>query len=155
MKKIMLAFILLASSFGFVNAQTSGMQSERNAIGLRLGWGAEATYQRALNDKNRIEADLGLEFDGGGLNLAGTYQWVFNLSGLAPGFNWYVGPGVGLGLWDKDFAIGVVGAIGIEYNFRFPLQLSLDWRPGGYFNTSATDFSFAYSGFGIAARYRF
>ena len=25
--------------------------------------------------------------------------------------------------------IGVDGRIGVEYNFWFPLQLSLDWRP--------------------------
>lgn len=154
MKKIILACLLLISSIGFVKAQTSGMQSEKNAIGLRLGWGAEASYQRVLSSSNRLEADLGIDF-GDGINFAGLYQWVFDLSGLAPGFNWYVGPGVGLSLWSSDFAVGVLGNIGIEYNFRFPLQLSLDWRPGAYINTASTNFGFSYQGVCIGARYRF
>ena len=154
MKKIILACVLLISSFGFANAQTSGAQSEKNAIGLRIGWGAEASYQRFLNNGNRIEADLGLDW-GGGINVAGTYQWVFDLSALSPGFNWYVGPGVALGLWDKNFAVGIIGSIGIEYNFAIPLQLSLDWRPGFYLNTGNSNFNFGYTGFALGVRYRF
>ncbi len=148
MKKVILALVLIAGSFTLANAQS-------NAIGLRLGYGAEVSYQRTLGNANRIEADLGIDF-GGGLNVAGTYQWVWDLSALAPGFNWYAGPGIGLGLWDRYFTAGILGQIGIEYNFNIPLQLSLDWRPGLYFHTSSnTNVGFSWSGFALGVRYKF
>ena len=44
-------------------------------------------------------------------------------------WNWYAGVGAGAGLYDKYFFAGVAGRIGVEYNFDFPLNVSLDWRP--------------------------
>ena len=47
---------------------------------------------------------------------------------------WYAGPGVSLGTAhynDKNgkFFAGIVGQVGLEYEFWFPLQLSVDLRP--------------------------
>ncbi|KAA6348883.1 hypothetical protein EZS27_003683 [termite gut metagenome] len=127
MKKIIFSLILAIGSICMVNAQD-------NAIGLRLGYSAEASFQHALSSANRLEADLGLNFGkDNGLNLSGTYQWVWDLSALSQGFNWYAGVGAGLGIWDKEFALGVIGQVGIEYHFDIPLQVSLDYRPGIWF----------------------
>ncbi|TRO66444.1 hypothetical protein [Christiangramia sabulilitoris] len=146
MKKLVLwaAFTMGAVFFSNVNAQ----QISENALGLRVGdgggFGAEVSYQRALGgDNNRLELDLGWRnndnFDA--IKLVGLYQWVWNIEG---GFNWYVGAGAGLGNYDDNrrndidyddglFAV-IAGDVGIEYNFDFPLLLSLDFRPEIYFS---------------------
>ena len=142
MKKLVLlaAFTMGAVFFSGANAQ----DISDNALGLRIGdgggFGAEISYQRALGgDNNRLELDLGWRNDSyyDAIKLVGLYQWVWNIEG---GFNWYVGAGAGLGNVDvpdrymdrypKDgiFAL-IAGDIGIEYNFDFPLLLSLDFRP--------------------------
>ena len=140
MKKIIAVCVLTVWSVGAVNAQS---------LGARLGYGVELSYQHLLGD-NRLELDLGLSDFAGGLNLAGTYQWV---KPLEDNFSWYYGVGAGLALWDNIFGLAALGQLGIEYNFSSaPIQLSLDWRPGltivpsvGFWATSV--------GFGI--RYRF
>ncbi len=141
MKKLVLlaAFIMGAVFFNDANAQ----DISANALGLRVGggggFGAEVSYQRALNPENRLELDLGWRNDSyyDAIKLVGLYQWVWNIEG---GFNWYVGAGAGIGNVDvpakyldrypKDgvFAL-IAGDIGIEYNFDIPLLLSLDFRP--------------------------
>ncbi|MGV3459176.1 MAG: outer membrane protein [Flavobacterium sp.] len=147
MKKLLLsAFMLVAVAF------SAEAQDKKNAIGLRIGdndgFGGEVSYQRWLDTDNRLEFDLGWRdsrhYDA--VKLAALYQWVWNIDG---GFNWYAGVGGGLGTWeyndhdhhgpdwhdhDDNGTFGfVAGDIGIEYNFPFPLQLSLDFRPEVYF----------------------
>ncbi|MCM8570073.1 hypothetical protein NE848_11840 [Gramella jeungdoensis] len=138
MRKLVLlaAFIIGAVFFSNVSAQNIS----ENAIGLRIGdnngIGTEVSYQRAIGgDNNRLELDLGWRdtrnYDA--IKLVGLYQWVWNIEG---GFNWYVGAGAGIGndsdkfedTHDGLFAL-IAGDIGIEYNFDFPLLLSLDFRP--------------------------
>jgi hypothetical protein len=161
MKKIFLASILLV---GFVS---QAQKISENALGLRLGdndgLGGEISYQRALSNNNRLEADLGWRNSKNvnALKLTGVYQWVWNIDG---DFNWYAGVGGGLGSWGVNingektsgtFAF-VAGDIGIEYGFeKIPIQLSLDIRPEIYFNSS----SFRSSSFGpdlaLGIRYQF
>jgi hypothetical protein len=138
----------------------------KHTVGLRLSEGdsfwAEASYQNALSKKTRIELGLGLQGrrSYNALKLIGIYQWVFNIDG---GLNWYVGPGIGGGLVDYNSTIVrddglttfgfVTGDIGIEYNFDFPLLISLDFRPEIYFdNYTNDDIIF---NFGLSARYKF
>tara|TARA_R110002111_G_scaffold254330_1_gene319918 strand:+ start:465 stop:962 length:498 start_codon:yes stop_codon:yes gene_type:complete len=139
MKKL---FLLGISLFAFTIV-TMAQDISKNAIGLRLGdsdgFGTEVSYQRALGDNNRLEADLGWRSRDkySGFKLAGLYQWVWNIEG---GFNWYAGAGGGFGSYSFDnynnnnkdynetFAF-IAGDIGIEYSFDFPLLLSLDFRP--------------------------
>lgn len=152
MKKLILStFMLIGLAFS-LNAQ----DISKNAIGLRLGdndgFGGEVSYQRGLSKNNRLEFDLGWRdsknYDA--LKLVGLYQWVWNIDG---GFNWYAGAGAGIGSWhakyykynngiaqnyyydEKGAFFLLAGDIGIEYNFDFPLQLSLDFRPELYFNS--------------------
>lgn len=134
-------------SFAAVQAQ----EISSNALGLRLGdndgFGGEISYQRGLGANNRLELDLGWRNSNyvDALKLAALYQWVWNIDG---GFNWYAGAGGGLGSWsyDNDFPGNgnrddsgafafIAGDIGIEYNFDFPLLLSLDFRPELYFSS--------------------
>ena len=186
MKKLFItAFMLMGFAF-------STQAQEKNAIGIRLGdnsgFGGEVTFQTAVSKKNRIELDLGFRNEGnvyyngygngyyGGkgyghndIKLVGIYQWVFNIKN---GFKWYVGPGVGAGIYssknyynkvydkyeNKSGAFAVIaGDVGIEYNFKFPLQLSFDVRPELYLSpdyVDARDNSFG-PDLGLSARYRF
>ena len=139
----------------------------KHTIGLRLsesdGFWAEASYQVALNSKNRIELGLGIQSKRSynALKLTGIYQWVFTID---KGFNWYVGPGIGGGFVDFDSSFSekndlktfglIAGDIGIEYNFDFPLLISLDFRPEIYFDNYTNDDDISFN-FGVSARYKF
>lgn len=142
MKKLIVLVVVLAA-FSF---EAQAQIISENAIGLRLGdsdgFGTEINYQRAVgSNNNRLEFGLGWRsnknFDA--YKLVGLYQWVWNIEG---GFNWYAGPGAGIGQVDFDndrfpddfdddseTFVFLAGDIGIEYNFDFPLLLSLDFRP--------------------------
>ncbi|MBC3759076.1 hypothetical protein H7U19_11705 [Hyunsoonleella sp. SJ7] len=160
---------LVAILLGFT--LTSGAQEiAENAIGLRLGdsnaFGAEISYQRALKENNRLEADFGWRygtrrgFDFRGVKLTGIYQWVWNIDG---GFNWYAGPGAGLSSWRFDLPTGDItdtflfaaGNVGIEYNFDFPLLVSIDFRPEIGFGSSTYDNNDLDFDIGIGVRYQF
>ncbi len=154
-------FLLSIAVFGFVFS-SNAQDIADNAIGLRLGdsdgFGAEISYQRALGDNNRLEADLGWRTGTGydGFKLTGLYQWVMPLDGS---FNWYVGAGGGIGsysfdtpLIDDETFIFAAGDIGIEYNFDIPLQLSIDARPELGFGDYRDDLDFDIA---LSIRYRF
>ena len=118
MKKIILIAALV---LGFAAAASA----QPKAIGLRIGGGAELSYQHNVG-ANFIEADLGLE-SFKSLNVAATYN--FNIAEFGDGFKFYAGPGVGLG-FAEELRIGIAGQAGIEYNFASaPVQVSLDVRP--------------------------
>ena len=149
MKKIGLILILVIGMAGVANAQVEG-----KALGLRFGNAGEITYQHPLSDVNRLEIDLGFgSWAHGGMYLNGIYQWVNDLSELQDGINWYYGVGGAIGLFDNGFSLGAVGDLGIEYNFDFPLQVSLDWRPGLYLVPGG--FRLGWDGVALAARWRF
>ena len=121
MKNILLFTLLYFSAITLANAQ-------QNALGVRLGYyyvgAAEASFQHYLSETNRIEINLGLH----SFYVTGAYQWVFDLSQLEQGFKWYAGVGGGAHI-GKNARIGILGNLGIEYTFEFPLQISLDVRP--------------------------
>jgi len=142
MKKIIgLMTIALLMSFG-----AEAQSISKNALGLRLGdndgFGGEISYQRYIQNNDRLEFDLGWRnsHDVDAFKLVGLYQWVMPIDG---GFHWYVGAGAGLGQFDSRFDDGtfalVAGDIGIEYDFDFPLLLSLDIRPELGFNDDYSD----------------
>ncbi|PKG50757.1 MULTISPECIES: outer membrane beta-barrel protein [Olleya] len=156
MKTLIFSVLALTLTAFTVNAQ----DISKNALGLRLGdndgLGAEISYQRHLNDNNRLEFDLGWR-DSDNLDvfkLVGLYQWVMPID---DSFNWYVGAGAGFGSYDNGnndgtFAL-VAGDIGIEYNFDIPLQLSLDFRPElGFDDDYSDDVDFDIA---LGIRYRF
>ena len=170
MKKIKLVWSLLL----MVACSLQAQNVSKNALGVRLsdndGFGAELSYQRKLSGNNRLELDLGIRNSNyiNALKLAALYQWYWKIEG---GFHWYAGVGGGVGSWKyerdnyydnerdkyKDnggFAF-VAGDLGIEYDFDFPLQISLDLRPEIYFNSDAYRDNNYGSDIGLGVRYRF
>ncbi len=121
--------------------QCQAQRISKNALGVRLGdddgfdsLGAEISYQLNILESNRLEFDLGFRgekdvYDA--FKLIGLFQWVMPLD---RSFHWYVGAGAGMGNVDFDnggsnsFAV-LAGNIGIEYNFKIPIILSVDARP--------------------------
>jgi opacity protein-like surface antigen len=136
--------IFLVAFCGYFTAM-----AQDNALGVRLTGGAEVSYQRTLNDVNRLEFNLGWGWNT--TTLTGYYHWLFPIT---DGLKWYVGPGAGLGIFQSSTNLGVGGTIGIEYNFDIPLQLSLDWRPMFNFGSSH-DNNYSSSNVGLGIRYRF
>ncbi len=154
MKKVILSIFMLIGLTMSVQAQEV---VSKNAIGLRLGdndgFGGEVSYQRQIFKSNRLEFDLGWRNSKhvDAVKLAALYQWYWNID---KGFYWYVGVGGGLGSWRYDNNVYnnnnypfdpnyddhgtfgfVAGDIGIEYNFKIPIQIAVDFRPEVYFNS--------------------
>ena len=118
MKKIILIAALV---LGFAAAASA----QPKAIGLRIGYGAELSYQHNVG-ANFIEADLGRE-SFKNLGVAATYK--FSIAEFGDGFKFYAGPGIGLG-FAESLMVGVAGQAGIEYNFASaPVNISVDVRP--------------------------
>ena len=57
----------------------------------------------------------------------GEWHWYLGV-GAAGGFGWDVVTSVGSAAGNWGF-VGAAGRAGVEYDFWFPLQLSIDWRP--------------------------
>ena len=114
MKKILLVAIMAIASVAYVNAQP-------RAIGANLGGGL----------------GIGLFSGRYGVGANITYDWIDPFNAPVPWNNkgewhWYMGVGGAGGMYsfaDTWWYAGVAGHIGIEYDFWFPFQLYLDWRP--------------------------
>ncbi len=162
MKKIILSVFLLLAATAVAFAQP-------RAVGARVGYNFEASYQHDLFANNMIELTAGTTNFWNGWGYAevnGVFDWVFNIHG---GWNWYVGPGAGLGIgyghnWHDiadvnfPFRLNVGGQVGCEYQFDFPLNLSLDWRPMLNLFGLANKYYPVYYGFfnfAVGVRYRF
>jgi len=86
-----------------------------------------------------------------GFDLGLYFNWMFSLDGGPQGLKFY--PGVGPEFYfDDPFNLGIAGDFGVEYSFKFPLTIGIDYRPG-FMVTDGFEF---YSGnWGILARFRF
>jgi len=161
MKKILFTLAIIVS----FTVASQAQDISKHAIGVRLsdskGFGAEANYQLRLSEKNRLEFGLAARNNKktDAFKAIGIYQWVWNIDG---GLNWYTGPGVGVGqiIFDdkhfddrstETFAFAA-GDIGMEYNFDFPLLISIDFRPELGFGDYRNDVVFD---IGLSARYQF
>ncbi len=138
MKNIILGLVLLISGIFSINAQNLS----NNALGVRFGdndsFGGEISFQRKLGVGTRLELDLGFRdyVKTDAFKLTGVFQWVLFIDN---GFNWYAGFGAGVGSWsfknrekpeDEDgLFINANANIGIEYDFKAPILISLDFRP--------------------------
>ena len=157
-KSIILVAILAIVSVGSVIAQP-------RAIGANIGYGIDLSYQHSLGEANMIDVSINVPFFEG-IGATATYDWVNPFGAVIPWdyegqWNWNLGVGAGLGIYGfkaPAFYAGVVGHVGISYDFWFPMQLSLDYRPnigivggeGLTFNTSGL-----YSGITLGVRYLF
>jgi len=149
----------------FVAASVMSFADGPRAVGGRLGYGVDASYQHALGESNMVQLEVGVPFFSR-LEAACTYDWI-NPGGLdipwneRGDWNWYAGVG---GAIQVPFSftgafIGAAGRIGVEYNFWFPLQLSIDFRPTLGISCSQAGAAFAYDlyggALGIGVRYKF
>ena len=153
MKKIIL---VAAMVLGFAVAAVA----QPRAVGIRGGYGVEATYQHTLG-ANFVEANLGLNgFNA--LNVAATYNWMIAQPQWTDRGEWgfYAGPGAALGFGfgaASHFNVAAVGQVGLEYTFWFPLQLSIDIRPQLGLITASGAAGFYFGGWcpALGIRYRF
>ena len=141
MKKVLTVLVAMFAFAALASAQP-------RAIGVRVGWGGEVSYQHTLGGENFLEADLGWAIDDG-VNVAAAYD--FKIAPLGP-LNFYAGPAADLWIGDK-LGLGIGGQIGLEYIFdAIPLQLSLDWRP---LFTLIPSTGFGWHSIGLGIRYAF
>lgn len=159
MKKLLLIAIMAVAGIAAAVAQP-------RAIGANIGYGLDVSYQHSLGAANMIDLAVNIPCFSG-IGATATYDWINPFGTAIPWnnkgeWNWSLGVGAGLGIYGFRapwFYAGAVGHVGVEYNFWFPLQLSVDYRPnlgivaasGGVgFNTTGL-----YSGITIGVRYLF
>ena len=94
-------------------------------------------------------------------STAGATSATGSASGAGVGATTGVGAGAGIyGFKAPSWFVGAVGHVGVEYNFWFPLQLSVDWRPnigivGVHGGGLGFNMSGLYSGITLGVRYLF
>ena len=126
MKKIILLAAMMLSLAVAASAQP-------RAIGARLGWGIDFSYQHTVKDADFVEANLGLN-NFNSLDLSAVYNFMIAQPQWTDRGEWgfYAGPGatVGFGIGNEKnfFNLSAAGMVGLEYTFWFPLQLSIDFR---------------------------
>lgn len=151
MKKIIAILVGVLAFAAVASAQP-------RALGIRVGGnGAELSYQQSLGN-NFAEFDLGAAWGHGfGLSLTGTYDFIFASAGIV---NFYVGPGASLAFYNYNdgntsslqFFPGIVAQLGFEFEIpSIPMNISIDWMPGYYFNSLGTVWGNA----ALGLRYRF
>ena len=79
----------------FMVAMATAAFAQPRAIGGRIGYGFEVSYQHALGEKNMVEVELGLP-GFRGLSAAATYDWINPGDVMIPWehkglWNWYAG----------------------------------------------------------------
>ena len=145
MKKIILIAVLAVAGLATAVAQP-------RAIGVNLGYGVDISYQHSIGESNMIDLSVNIPAFVG-IGATATYDWVNPFGTAIPWdyegqWNWNLGVGAGAGIYhpfatvsepneqgqlDKVWAgmiyAGAVGHVGVSYDFWFPLQLSLDYRP--------------------------
>jgi len=146
MKKSIIALSVGLILYTFIYSTTSA-QSALEA-GIRFGdeFSIDATFP--LSKAPRLHTGFYVEGD----FALGTYlDWMFALDGGPTGLKFY--PGVGPEFYfGDDFNFGIAGDFGVEYSFKFPLTVGIDWRPG----FMVTNKFKGYSGnWGVTARFRF
>lgn len=143
MKKLLLILSVLFALVTVSSAQELGIR-----FGDATGGNVAIDGVFSLGSWSRVHGDVSFGNSGVGVDL--LWDFIYQpLSGEA--FNWYAG--VGPFVWIGDpFQLGVVGELGLEYRFKFPMSLSADWRPS-FRIIDNTDFNAG--GFGLNVRYIF
>ena len=167
MKKILFVAVLAIASLA--------AYAQPRAVGVNLSAWSSFSYQHGFGEKNMLDvaANVILPIASAHVGVGGhvTYDWIDPFNAPVPWNNkgewhWYMGVGGSGGFafpLNQDVTgwwyAGVAGHIGIEYDFWFPLQLSIDWRPSlGVCNkTGALGYNFdgLWGGLGLGIRYKF
>lgn len=146
MKRLIITLLLTIGALMTCAAQP-------RAMGIRIGAGGpEASYQHHTLKNQFIECSLGMDagynVNGNpGIKATAVYNFIWAQPAWTAKGTWtlYAGPGLSLGYVDDivpyETAIGVKGyndygtmigadiQVGLEYEFHFPLQIALDFRP--------------------------
>ena len=168
MKKYLLIAVLAVASLA--------AYAQPRAVGVNLGAWSSFSYQHGFGESNMLDvaANVILPINSGvGVGGHVTYDWIDPFNAPVPWNNkgewhWYMGVGGSGGFnfggtygdktYDSWWYAGVAGHIGIEYDFWFPFQLSLDWRPSlGVANTNGIEFNHRglWGGIQLGVRYKF
>lgn len=129
--------------------------AQSRALGARLGGcGIELSYTYDLSHTTFAEFNLGMDvgYDNSpGFKVTGIYNYILARPSFTTRGNWtlYGGPGVSAGyvedkikgnehytMYEHGFMAAIVGQIGLDYTFWFPLQLALDMRPAFGFHVN-------------------
>lgn len=177
MRKLIISIILLMGMMLYSFAQP-------RSIGTLVGaTGAKVSYQHSLNADQFISIDAGVDLGYNasghlGAKVTGAYNFIWARPKWTTKGSWniYAGPGISAGwvedrgvikigeeranTFSKGFMIAAVGQVGIEYNFSFPLQLSLEVRPSIGIHMIEKSISFYDNGFlgfipALGIRYNF
>ncbi len=165
MKKFLLIAIMAVAGVAYAAAQP-------RAIGANLGGSIGFSYQHGFGEANMLDVSVYTPISVGrgqvwGLSGIVTYDWIDPFGATVPWnekgeWHWYMGVGGAGGVFFSSPSSGYVGAaghFGIEYDFWFPFQLSLDWRPvigvamGG--GSAAFNTGGLYEGITLGVRYKF
>ena len=168
MKRFIISITILLGAALAVSAQPK-------SAGLRLGGtGLDLTYQHYMGKDRFAEGNIGLDFgynaNGNvGAKVTAIYNFVWARPAWTDQGSWalYAGPGISLGFvddqvpyeiagvingyYDNGFMLALAGQVGIEYNFDFPLCLSIDIRP--YFGMHINDGRFRIPNTDAVVRY--
>jgi hypothetical protein len=137
MKKMILLWTALAVSIVALHAQRGMLD---NAVGLRMGLGSGVSFQHFTSNRNAFEAIAYQRFGAANLTiLAEAHEQMFDVRGL----RYFYGAGAHVWIFNKNsvlqdnilrenaYALGVDAIVGIAYYLHsFPLQFSVDWKPG-------------------------
>lgn len=137
------------------------ISAQPRSAGLRLGGsGLDVSYQHNLSKDRFVEGNFGLDFGynangNAGVRATAIYNFVWARPAWTEQGSWvlYAGPGLSLGFvddqvpyeinntikgcYDNGFMLALTGQVGLEYDFDFPLCLSIDIRP--YFGFHIND----------------
>ena len=134
MKKILTVIIAMFALVALASAQP-------RALGVRVGWGGEVSYQHTMGGENFLEVDAG---------------WGVNAISVGAAYDFYAGPAAHMWLAGGDesnLVLGVGAQLGLEYICdSIPLQFSLDWKP---IFTLVPGTGFGWQSFGLGIRYMF
>jgi len=144
MKKL-LAIIALSGALFFTAQNTAQAQTEGYELGVRNFYGV--SFAMPLGN-NRLHASAAVNFNQN-FGIDALYNWQIPIIDD----NWFLFPGVGVATEFNANGVfaGVAAEFGIEYQFDFPLSLSVDVRPTFYF----TDIAPFNPNGAIEARWRF
>lgn len=128
MRKSLFLTILLSLAFA-----VSAVAQPR-AIGVNIGYGIDLSYQHTVGPSNMVDLNVSIPCFAG-IGAEATYDWINPFGTQIPwtekgSWDWEMGVGAAAGfLFAPGFYAGVAGHVGVSYDFWFPLQLSVDWRP--------------------------
>jgi len=158
MKKFLFIAVLAVASLA--------AYAQPRAIGANLGGGIGFSYEHGFGESNMLDVAVSVPvINGFGIGGSVTYDWIDPFNAPVPWnekgeWHWYMGVGGSGGIYgfsSPAWYAGVAGHIGIEYDFWFPFQLSLDWRPSfGVSNYYSNWFNIGgLTGISLGIRYKF